>query len=112
MDKYLQQAKEVWTRWQALSPARKIAWSAAGLVCLALAGIVWWAAQPEYRVLYVGLSVEEAGAITSKLQAKGIPFKLSAGGTTILVPAEQAMQAHLDMNNEGIAGSAKIAKGW
>ena len=42
--------------------------------CLALAGLVWWAAQPEYRVLYVGLAAEEAGAITSKLQAKGIPF--------------------------------------
>jgi flagellar M-ring protein FliF len=112
MEKYRQQALELWRRWQALSLARKVAWSAAALVCLALAGIVWWAAQPEYRVLYVGLSVEEAGAITSKLQAKGVPFKLTAGGTTILVPAEQAMQVHLDMNNDGIAGSSKIAKGW
>ena len=27
-------------------------------------GVVWWAAQPEYRALYTGLSIEEAGAIT------------------------------------------------
>jgi flagellar M-ring protein FliF len=112
MEKYRLQAMELWGRWQAMGLRRKIGWSAMGLMCLALAAILWWAAQPEYRVLYVGLSVEEAGAITSKLQAKGIPFKLSAGGTTIQVPADQAMQAHLDMNNEGIAGSAKIAKGW
>jgi flagellar M-ring protein FliF len=112
MDKYRLQVLELWDRWRALSARRRIAWSAVGLSCLALAGFLWWALQPEYRVLYVGLSVEEAGAITGKLQAKGVPFKLAAGGTTILVPAEQAMQVHLDMNNDGIAGSSKIAKGW
>jgi flagellar M-ring protein FliF len=112
MDKYRQQFLELWGRWQAMSLTRRVAWSAGGFACLALAGLVWWVLQPEYRVLYVGLSVEEAGAITSKLQAKGVPFRIAAGGTTILVPAEQAMQVHLDMNNEGIAGSAKIAKGW
>ena len=74
MEKYRLQALEIWNRWLALSLTRKIAWTAGGLVCLALAGVFWWAVQPEYRVLYVGLSVEEAGAITAKLQTKGVPF--------------------------------------
>src|ERR1700720_4422650 len=112
MEKYRQQALELWARWEAMSRMRKLAWAAGLISCLSLAGLLWWVSQPEYRVLYVGLSVEEAGAITSKLQAKGVPFKLSAGGTTILVPSDQAMQVHLDMNNDGIAGSSKIAKGW
>jgi flagellar M-ring protein FliF len=112
MEKYRQLALELWARWQAMSRTRKLAWSVGGLTCLTLAWLVWWVAQPEYRVLYVGLSVDEAGAITSKLQSKAIPFRLAAGGTTILVPAEQAMQAHLDMNSEGVAGSSKLAKGW
>ena len=29
-----------------------------------------------------------------------------------MVPSDQAMQVYLDMNNDGIAGSSKIAKGW
>ncbi len=111
MDRYLQQAQEYWKRWQALSLRSKATWSLCGCACLGLAGLIWWASQPEYRVLYAGLSVEEAGAITSKLRSKAIPFKLAAGGTTILVPTDQAMQAHLDLTAEGVAGSAKIGKG-
>ena len=45
-------------------------------------------------------------------KAKAVPFKLAAGGTTILVPADQAMQVHLDLTAEGVAGSAKIGKGF
>jgi flagellar M-ring protein FliF len=112
MEKYRLQMLELWRRWQAMSLRRRVAWSAGTLGCLALTCFFLWVFQPEYRVLYVGLSVEEAGAITSKLQSKGVPFKLTAGGTTVLVPADQAMQVHLDMNSEGIAGSSKIAKGW
>ena len=112
MEKYRQQLMDLVARWQALSFPRKLALSVVLLVCLTVAGLAWWSSQPEYRVLYVGLSIEEAGAITSKLQTKGIPFKLSEGGTTILVRSEQAMQVHLEMNNEGVAGSSKMSKGW
>src|SRR5437763_1823618 len=73
---------------------------------------IWWATQPDYRVLYAGLSGEEAAAITGKLQAKAIPFKLAAGASTILVPADQAMQIHLDLTAEGTLGSSKIGKGF
>ena len=111
MEKYRLQALEYWKRWQALSARSKTTWSLCGLACLSLACLIWWASQPEYRVLYAGLSVEEAGAITTKLRSKAIPFKLAAGGTTILVPTEHALQAHLDLTAEGVAGSTKIGKG-
>src|SRR5581483_6329208 len=52
------------------------------------------------------------GAITSKLQAKSINFKLASSGTTILVPADQAMQVHLDLTNDGTPGSSKLGKGF
>ncbi|HZZ78310.1 MAG TPA: flagellar basal-body MS-ring/collar protein FliF, partial [Gemmataceae bacterium] len=112
MDRLRQQAMELWARWQALSLGRKLVWSI-GLACsLTLAVLLWWAAQPEYRVLYTGLSADEAGQITAKLQGKGIPFKLAAGGSTILVQADQAALIHLDMNREGVAGAAKFGKGF
>jgi flagellar M-ring protein FliF len=111
MDKYRLQALEYWSRWQAMSLKSKLTWSISGIACFGLAGLIWWASQPEYRVLYAGLSVEEAGAITSKLRSKAIPFKLAAGGTTILVPTEQSLQVHLDLTAEGVAGAGKIGKG-
>ena len=111
MDQFRRQALEFWNRWQALTLPRKMAWSIGVGGSIALAGLLWWAAQPEYRVLYAGLSAEEAGAITSKLQAKGVPFKLAAGGGTVLVPADQAMQVHIDLTSEGVSGSNKIGKG-
>jgi flagellar M-ring protein FliF len=111
MEKYRQQALEYWNRWQAMSLKGKLTWSICGLACIGLAGLIWWASQPEYRVLYSGLSVEEAGAITTKLRSKSVPFKLAAGGTTILVPTEQSLQVHLDLTAEGVAGSGKIGKG-
>ena len=92
-------------------PAQQNDLGMSGLACLGLAALIWWASQPEYRVLYAGLSIEEAGAITTKLRSTAIPFKLAAGGTTILVPTEHALQAHLDLTAEGVAGSTKIGKG-
>jgi flagellar M-ring protein FliF len=112
MDKYRRQLLEWWGRWQALSLTRKLLWAAGTCTVVLVTGVLWWAVQPEYRPLYVGLSIDEAGAITSKLQSKSIAFRLAAGGTTILVPADQVMQVHLDMNSEGVAGSSKLAKGW
>ena len=64
--------------------------------CLGFAALIWWIAQPEYRVLFSGLPAEDAGVITGKLQTKGVPFKLASGGTTILVPADGGVKDRND----------------
>lgn len=112
MDNFAQQFREMWNRWQALSSANKFAWSAGCAVCLSVAGLIWWVAQPEYRVLFSGLPSEDAGVITGKLQTKGVPFKLASGGTTILVPADQEMQVRLDLATEGMPNASRIGKGF
>src|SRR5437764_6819898 len=86
--------------WLGMSIARRIS----VLVVLAVAlgvmvGVGLWAAQPEYRLLYSGLSTEDAAAVTAKLQSLNVPYRL-AGGTAILVPAEQVQQLRLDLAAE------------
>jgi flagellar M-ring protein FliF len=108
---WTRQLREMWNRWQAMGRGRKILWLLVGGSCLSLALFVWWVSQPEYRVLYSNLSAEESGAITSKLQARNVAYKLAAGGSTILIPADQVMQVHVDLTTEGIPGSSKIGKG-
>jgi len=82
---------------------RRIGLTTLTAACIAaIIGVGIWASQPDYRVLYSGLSAEDAGAITAKLQTQGVAFRLSAGGTTIQVPAEQVQQLRLDLAVEGL----------
>jgi flagellar M-ring protein FliF len=95
-----QQFRQVW---QGMSPGRRVAMAVVGLVTTAtVLGVAYWAAQPDYRVLFSGLAPEDASAITTKLQAQGVSFRLSSGGTSVLVPAEQLQQVRVDMAGDGL----------
>jgi len=97
--------------WLGMSLARRIGLSATAAVCVALIAIVgYWASQPDWRTLYANLAPEDASAVTSKLQAQNISFRLSAGGTTISVPADQVQQLRLDLAVDGLP--SKAGKGY
>ncbi len=89
MNSFAQLGQQLLQLWGAMSPARRVGMVAVlALAMAAVLGIGYWAAQPDYRLLFADLSAEDAGIIASKLQGKNIPFRLEAGGTAILVPAE------------------------
>jgi flagellar M-ring protein FliF len=103
-----QQLRQIW---QGLSWARRVGILFLTGTCAALIiGVGYWASQPDYRVLYSNLSPEDAGAITSKLQATGVSYRLTSGGQTILVAAEQVAQVKVDLAAEGLP--AKGGKGF
>ncbi|MGH7223127.1 MAG: flagellar basal-body MS-ring/collar protein FliF, partial [Gemmataceae bacterium] len=94
--------------YQGMSRPRRISLLALTGVCLAAIFLVGYLAfQTDYQVLYSGLSAEDAGAITGKLQAQSVPFRLSTNGTTILVPAERVAQLRLDLAAEGVPSKGK-----
>jgi flagellar M-ring protein FliF len=94
--------------YQGMSRPRRIFLLVLTGLCLAAIGVVGFLAfQTDYQVLYSGLSAEDAGAITAKLQAQNVPFHLSANGTTILVPAERVAQLRLDLAAEGVPSKGK-----
>lgn len=94
--------------YQGMSRPRRLALLVLTGVCVAtIAGVGFFAFQTDYQVLYSGLSAEDAGAVTAKLQAQSVPFKLAAGGSTILVPAERVHQLRLDLAVEGVPGKGK-----
>lgn len=61
-----------------------------------------WSSQPRYATLYSNLEASDASAVTDKLTAKKIPFKLVDGGTTIQVPSAKVYQTRLDLSAEGL----------
>lgn len=102
--RFSQQWLQVWTR---LSPMGRVVFSGAGASFVVL--IVWvgfWASTTNYAVLFSGLQPEDAAAIAQKLDADRIPYELSGGGTTVLVPAEQVLKIRMSLAVAGLPQGA------
>jgi len=75
-----------------------------------------WASKPTYAPLFSNLAASDASAITDKLSSAKEPYKLSDGGTTILVPQKDVYQLRLDMAKDnlptgGVSGFSLLDKG-
>lgn len=62
--------------------------------------------RPNYVVLAQDLRPEDASAVVAELDKRGVDYKLKDGGTTILVPGDQA-----DATRLAISGSEAAARG-
>jgi flagellar M-ring protein FliF len=108
MDFFRRSTAQLRQLWLGMSFARRTTFVILIAVLVAsVAGVGFWASQPDYRVLYSDLSVEDAGAVTAKLQSQNVQFRLTSGGTTILVPAEQVQQLKVDLAMEGLPNKQK-----
>jgi flagellar M-ring protein FliF len=85
--------------------------SMAFVLILVIAGFVLmflWANQVEYRLLFGNLSPEDAGAIVSELNDRGVPIKLEGNGSVILVPAEQVLKLRLALASENLPSGGGV----
>ncbi len=75
-----------------------------GTAALLLAGfmVFKWAAAPSYAPLFSNLASEDASAVIEELDAQGVPYKLSNGGNTIMVPREQVYTTRISLSGEGL----------
>lgn len=81
--------------------------SAVGLVIVMIA-LSFWATQPEWDVLYTGLSPTDSGAIVARLKQAKVPYRLSAGGSTIEVPAQHRDEMLLSLAAEGLPNQGTL----
>jgi flagellar M-ring protein FliF len=74
------------------------------VLALAIGGYFFstWASTPTYAPLFSNLATEDAAAIVEKLTAAGTPYKLTGGGTTIMVPQDKVYDLRLQMSGEGL----------
>ena len=63
----------------------------AGLVLGAVA-LSSWMSKPTLSPLFSGLSAADASAIVDQLEGEGVEYELADGGSTIMVPAEDAVR--------------------
>jgi len=73
-----------------------------GVMVAAVAGLALWSAQPDYVLLYGGLSPEDAAAISGRLGDDKVPFRYEASRGAILVAATKADSAKLSLAALGL----------
>lgn len=74
----------------------------------AVGGIVWYARQPSYAVLYTGMDPKDAQAVVQELEARKVPHRLHAGGGTVEVPVEQVDRLRMDLAAKNTISSGRF----
>ncbi len=103
--KDIQIVKDFLGFWESLDVSKRRQLIAVFVVfLLLLGGLLFWVSRPNYQILYTDLSPDTAASITSYLDQKGIPYKLTSGGTTILVPEKYVDKLRIELAAQGISG--------
>jgi flagellar M-ring protein FliF len=78
--------------------------SVLGTVALLLGGfmIFRWASTPDYGPLYSNLSASDASAVVDQLDTQGTPYKLTDGGSTVMVPRDDVYSTRIALSGEGL----------
>lgn len=106
MNPFIQQIQQLWARQGFMG--RMVLGGATIVLTLVVVAVGFLANQTSYAVLYSGLPMEEAAAITQKLDADRTVYKLSTDGTTILVPTERVQKTRMSLAVAGLLrGSEK-----
>lgn len=86
-----------------LSAAQKMgALVAVALAIALLVGGLMWAREPTYGVLFANLQERDGGQIIAALEQQNIPYRVSQGGSAILVPAGQVHDVRLRLASQGL----------
>ncbi|GAA1156463.1 flagellar basal-body MS-ring/collar protein FliF [Nesterenkonia sandarakina] len=80
-----------------------------GIAVLVLGGFALSTAmsQPRMAPLYSGLDPADASAIVEQLRAEGVPYELTAGGTSVMVPEAQVYDARLNAAADGLPNATR-----
>jgi flagellar M-ring protein FliF len=89
--------------WQRIGLVQRAVLAAAVMACIITGSLLTkWATQPEMRLLYGNLSLEQASQIVGKIQEKNIPCTLGGGGTSVFVPSEKVYELRAAMAKDGL----------
>jgi flagellar M-ring protein FliF len=95
--------------WGGRTPRQRVYLVAGAIVTLAIATFIGsLIADPDYKQLMTGLESADAQSLATELAAKKIPYKLSADGGSISVPADQLDAARLEMASHETPHSGRI----
>jgi flagellar M-ring protein FliF len=65
--------------------------------------VALWARQPEYSVLFSDLQDRDLNQVIEQLTSNNIPYRMDPNGGTVLVPADNLMNARMKLAGAGLA---------
>ena len=104
MNKNLSQTgRQLAAIWQQLGLSQRISVVMATVMVLAgLAAVAFWSSRVDYSLLYGKLDEGEASKVIAALDEAKVPYQISRGGGSILVPSDKVYQVRMQMAGKGI----------
>ena len=94
------QLKAIWSQ---LGAGQRLTVAAATFVFVAgLTAIALWSSHGDYGLLYGRLSDTEAAKVIAALDDAKVPYKIGAGGSSILIPQDKIYQLRMQLAGRGI----------
>lgn len=89
--------------WKQLGASQRVSVVLASAVLLAgTIGVAWWSGRTDFSLLYGKLTDGEAARVISALDDAKVPYKVGAGGSSILVPADKVHVVRMQLAGKGI----------
>lgn len=85
---------------------RTLALLAVAVLVLGVVGLGFMLSRPSYAPLFTGLQAADASAIVEQLQSDAIPYELTDGGATIMVPQAEVYSQRLTAAAAGLPSSS------
>ncbi len=95
--------KSIVEMWNSLTRSAKLGLGVGIVLIIALAtGLGVWAYSADYQVLFADVASRDAASMTSELDRMKVPYKLSDGGNTILVPKDLVYKTRLKLMEKDV----------
>ena len=65
-----------------------------------------WVSTPNYAPLYSSLDSKDASAVVDELNAEGVPYQLTDGGGTVMVPKDDVYATRIKMAGQGLPANS------
>jgi flagellar M-ring protein FliF len=89
--------------WKQLGTNQRLSVVTATLALMAgLSALAYWSSRGDYSLLYGKLSDTESAKVIQALDDAKVPYKIGAGGSSILVPAEKVHVMRMQLAGRGI----------
>ena len=89
--------------WKSLNLQQRILMGGAfALAVIGLLVLSFVRMNPEYSVLFANLQPSDAAEMIDKLESSNVPYKLDAGGSTVLIPENRVAETRLTLAQEGL----------
>lgn len=85
---------------------RTLAVIGAALLVVGIVALSAWLSKPSMTPLFSGLKSADASAVVDQLKKDGVPYELSDGGATVLVPQEKVYDERLKAASAGLPTAA------